>query len=237
MTHHMTHLVAGGTKGIGRALVESLILNEHDVHSIGREIPADRNSEVNWILADLEKPYGFKDALPESIDCLTFCPGVIKLGNIKRLTEQDLQETFQRNVVDAFKLTQELLPLLKNEKPASIVYLSSVAAQVGLPNHCAIAAAKAGLEGFALSLAADLAPRVRVNVVAPTLTTTENGLKIVGGSQFIEMLENRHALKKIPSPEEVAATIAFLHSIEASSITGQVITVDAGMARIKHHEK
>ena len=116
-------------------------------------------------------------------------------------------------------------PSLAPATGSSIVLISSVAAGTGLPNHCAISAAKAGLEGFALALAADLAPKTRVNVVAPTLTPTEMGLSMVGGEKMIPMIENRHPLKSIPSVNEIADTISFLHSPSAASITGQVFKV------------
>ncbi len=140
-----------------------------------------------------------------------------------------MTEAFQTNVLDAFTLVQALLPRLNG----SLVFLSSVAARTGLPNHCAISAAKSGLEGFAVALAADLAPKVRVNVVAPTLTPTEMGLAMVGGDKMIPMIEARHPMKKIPQTEELAATLLFLHSQAAQSITGQILKVDGGLSQLR----
>ena len=107
----------------------------------------------------------------------------------------------------------------------------------GRPNRIAqpfaISAAKSGLEGFAVALAADLAPKVRVNVVAPTLTPTEMGLAMVGGDKMIPMIEARHPMKKIPQTEELAATLLFLHSQAAQSITGQILKVDGGLSQLR----
>jgi len=113
------------------------------------------------------------------------------------------------------------------------VLFSSVAARTGLPNHCAISAAKSGLEGFGIALAAELAPKVRVNLVAPTLTPTEMGLSMVGGEKMIPMIEGRHPLKKLPAVDEAASAALFLHSSGAASMTGQILKVDGGMSRLK----
>ena len=138
-------------------------------------------------------------------------------------------DAYKTSVLDAFTLIQSLLPKLNG----SIAFLSSVAARTGLPSHCAISAAKSGLEGFAIALAADLAPKVRVNVVAPTLTPTEMGLAMVGGDKMIPLIEGKHPLKKIPSVNEVASTLNFLHSPAAASITGQVFKVDSGLSQLR----
>ena len=181
-------------------------------------------------LGNANEPENFANELPDVVHRLTFCPGKVILGPLKRLSAEQMLEAYQTSVVDAFTLIQALLPKLQN---SSIVLISSVAAGTGLPNHCAISAAKSGLEGFALALAADLAPKVRVNVVAPTLTPTEMGLTMVGGEKMIPMIENRHPLKRIPAINEITDTISFLHSPSAASITGQVIKVDGGLSNLR----
>ena len=163
------------------------------------------------------------------VGCRDLLSRKVILGPIRRLKSEQMTEAFQTNVLDAFTLIQALLPRLNG----SLVFLSSVAARTGLPNHCAISAAKSGLEGFAVALAADLAPKVRVNVVAPTLTPTEMGLAMVGGDKMIPMIEARHPMKKIPQTEELAATLLFLHSQAAQSITGQILKVDGGLSQLR----
>ena len=223
------HLVVGGSRGIGRSLVEQLVDAGKKVIGLSRTPPIDQPAGCKWIVGKADQPQGYLDQLPDKINALTFCPGKVILGPIKRLKAEQMMEAYHTSVLDAFRVIQALLTKLDG----SIVLLSSVAARTGLPNHCAISAAKSALEGFAVGLAADLAPSVRVNVVAPTLTPTEMGLAMVGGQKMIPMIENRHPLKKIPSVDEIASVIAFLHSHAASSITGQILKVDAGLSQLR----
>ena len=142
----------------------------------------------------------------------------------------EILKAFTSSVLDAFVLVKALLPRLRS---SSLVFISTVAARSGLPNHCAISTAKSALQGFALSLSADLAPRTRVNVVAPTLTPTENGLSLVGGEKAVPVIEKRHPLKRLPAVSEVCDTINYLHSPSAQSITGQVISIDSGLSALR----
>ena len=201
----------------------------NQVYALSRSAPENGKVECKWITADATKPETYIDSLPEKIHALTFCPGKVILGPIKRLKAEQMLEAYQTSVLDAFTVIQSLLPRLEG----SIALLSSVAARTGLPNHCAISAAKSALEGFAIALAADLAPKVRVNVVAPTLTPTEMGTAMVGGEKMLPMIEQRHPLKKIPAVTEIATTLAFLHSEGAKSITGQVLKVDGGLSQLR----
>lgn len=227
------HLIVGGSRGIGRSLVDHSINAGQQVIALSRTPPTEQPSGCTWITGDASAPEQFIDQLPEKINALTFCPGKVILGPIKRLKSEQMLEAYKTSVLDAFTLVQSLLTKLDG----SVVFISSVAASAGLPNHCAISAAKSGLEGFALALAADLAPKVRVNVVAPTLTPTEMGLGMVGGDKMIPLIENRHPLKTIPAVDEIAGTISFLHSDAAKSITGQVLKVDSGLSKLRLNDR
>lgn len=228
-TNQINHLIVGASRGIGRSLLDLSINTGHAVYALSRSRPESIPSGCTWIEGDAGQPESFLDQLPESIHALTFCPGKVILGPIKRLKPEQMLEAYKTSVLDAFTLVQSILPRLDG----SIAFLSSVAARTGLPSHCAISAAKSGLEGFAIALAADLAPKVRVNVVAPTLTPTAMGVSMVGGEKIIPMIEERHPLKKIPSVEEVAATLNFLHSPAASSMTGQIFKIDSGLSQLR----
>ncbi|HAW97764.1 MAG TPA: hypothetical protein DCX67_04445 [Opitutae bacterium] len=223
------HLIIGASRGIGRALVDISVRSAQQVYALSRERPENPIEGCHWIKGDASRPEDYMDALPEIIHALTFCPGKVVLGPVKRLKPEQMLEAYKTNVLDAFVTIQSLLPKIEG----SIVLLSSVAARTGLPNHCAISAAKSALEGFAVALAADLAPKTRVNVVAPTLTPTEMGMAMVGGEKMIPMIEQRHPLKKIPAVDEVASTLAFLHSEAAACITGQVLKVDSGLSQLR----
>lgn len=229
----LTHLIVGGSRGIGRSLVDQSIQSGQQVFALSRTPPSEQAEGCAWITGDASQPEGFIDQIPEKINALTFCPGKVILGPIKRLKPEQMLEAYQTSVLDAFTLIQALLPRLEG----SMVFISSVAATTGLPSHCAISAAKSGLEGFAIALAADLAPKVRVNVVAPTLTPTEMGLGMVGGDKMIPLIENKHPLKAIPAVEEIAGTISFLHSPAAKSITGQILKVDSGLSNIRLNDR
>lgn len=225
----INHLIVGASRGIGRSLLDHSVDAGHQVYALARTKPESIPGGCTWIQGDAENPDSFMDQLPEKINALTFCPGKVILGPLKRLRKEQMLDAYKTSVLDAFTLIQSLMPRLEG----SIALLSSVAARTGLPNHCAISAAKSGLEGFAIALAADLAPKVRVNVVAPTLTPTEMGLAMVGGDKMIPMIEERHPLKKIPSVCEIASTISFLHSESAASITGQIFKVDSGLSQLR----
>ena len=150
-----THLIAGASRGIGRSLVDQSIAAGHQVYALSRTPPESVPADCNWITGDIANPSSYIDQLPEQIDALTFCAGKVVLGPLKRLRPEQMLEAYKSSVLDAFSLIQALLPRLSG----SIVLFSSVAARTGLPNHCAISAAKSGLEGFAIALAAELAPR------------------------------------------------------------------------------
>ena len=227
-----THLIAGASKGIGRALLNSCVDKGEQVIALSRSQPDPLPSGCQWLTADARQPESFADELPEVIHRLTFCPGKVILGPLKRISPEQVMEAYRTNVVDAFGLIQALLPKLTD---SSIVLISSVAAGTGLPNHCAISAAKAGLEGLALALAADLAPKTRVNVVAPTLTPTEMGLAMVGEKDDSDDRKPASP-QKATFRKEIADTISFLHSSSAASITGQVFKVDGGLPIFELHD-
>ena len=159
----LKHLIAGASRGIGRSLADQSIAAGHEVYALSRTPPQSMPANCNWITGDIADPVSYLDQLPEQIDALTFCAGKVVLGPLKRLRPEQMLEAYQTSVLDAFTLIQALLPRLSG----SIVLFSSVAARTGLPNHCAISAAKSGLEGFAIALAAELAPKVRVNESPP----------------------------------------------------------------------
>ena len=221
-------LIAGGSHGIGLAAAR-LLASQSRLYLRSRTLPADANLQECWQEADLvNEPIG---DLPERIDGLIYCPGTINLKPFHRLTERDFLEDFQVNVLGAVKLIQSALPALKKSDSAAIVLFSSVAAQTGMPFHASIATAKAALEGLAKSLAAELAPDIRVNVVAPSLTDTPLAEGLLKNQAAKDKLASRHPAQRIGQPDDIARMVIEL--IHNPWITGQVIGINGGLGALK----
>ena len=141
---------------------------------------------------------------------------------------------FSINVMGAIKTLQAVLGRLQNsEVPASVVFFSTVAVQTGMPFHSSVATAKGALEGLSRSLAAELAPKIRFNVLAPSLVDTPLAEKFLNNDTKKSNAEARHPLQRIGSPEEIARMVAFLLGDQSSWITAQTITIDGGIGSIK----
>ena len=173
------------------------------------------------------------DELPESIDGLLYCPGSITLKSLQRMDLVDVQEDMKINFEGAFNIVKKVLPNLKKDAGASVVFISSVAAISGMTFHSSISASKAALEGFARSLAAELAPRVAVNCIAPSLTNTPLAASLLGDEKRIQASEERHPLNAIGDPKVIAGVIYGLLSAKENWITGQTISVDGGLSTLR----
>jgi NAD(P)-dependent dehydrogenase (short-subunit alcohol dehydrogenase family) len=224
-------LLIGGNSGIGFATARLLLAQGDSV------IAAARTPEP---LAQLGIPVQPFDALnpsplelPESLDGLVYFPGRIALKPFHRLTAEDFLNDFRVNCLGAVSAIQSALPALKASPSASIVLFSSVAAAQGLPFHASISAAKGAVEGLALSLAAELAPRIRVNVIAPSLTDTPLAGSLLSSEVKRESAAKRHPLQQVGDPEDVAKLAVFLLSDAAKFMTGQVLRPDGGLSSIR----
>jgi len=222
-------VVVGGSKGIGHAIVQSLI-EENIVVNISRTAPLQPHAYLTHYNCDI-----LADDLPEieAIDTLIYCPGSINLKPIARLKLQDFREDFEINVIGAVKAVQKYLPKLKKGENPSILLFSTVAAKLGMPYHASVAAAKSAVEGLAKSLGAELAPTIRVNAIAPTVTETDLASKLLRNDRMIESITERHPLKKFLKPNEVADLATFLISDKAKSISGQIFELDCGIVSFK----
>jgi 3-oxoacyl-[acyl-carrier protein] reductase len=167
------------------------------------------------------------------IDGLVYFPGTINLKPFHRLTIADFTKDYDINTLGAVQFVQHYLPQLKLSTKASIVFLSSVAAQQGMPFHTSIAMAKGAIEGLTKALAAELAPSIRVNAMAPSLTNTPLADRFINTPEKIEASEKRNPLKKVGTAEELAQSISFLLTEKSSWITGQILAVDGGMGTLK----
>ncbi|MFK7899543.1 MAG: SDR family NAD(P)-dependent oxidoreductase [Cyclobacteriaceae bacterium] len=222
-------IVIGGSKGIGFEVLSSLLEN-HECVNISRTEADISNSNLTQYQADV-----LTDYLPD-IDGATgliYCPGSINLKPISTLKEDHFKTDFEINVLGAIKAIKKYAPVLKKSPDASIVLFSTVAVGQGMPFHASVAASKGAVEGLTKSLAAEFAPTIRVNCVAPTITDTPLASNILKNEKVKENMIAKHPLKKILSAKEVANTATFLLSNAASGMTGQIIGVDAGLSTLK----
>ncbi|WP_422103895.1 SDR family NAD(P)-dependent oxidoreductase [Winogradskyella sp.] len=224
-----TIIVIGGSKGIGHAIVSSL-LPTHNIVNISRTPPESSHEHLRHYDCDI-----LSDELPdiEAVDGLVYCPGSINLKPINRLSIDDFKSDFDINVIGAVKAIQKYLPALKHGHKPSILLFSTVAAKLGMPFHASVAASKSAVEGLTKSLGAELAPTIRVNAIAPTVTDTDLASKLLRNERMIENMNERHPLKKYLQPEEVADMATFLLSEKAASLSGQIFEMDCGIVSFK----
>ncbi|MBJ2174628.1 SDR family oxidoreductase [Aureibaculum sp. A20] len=224
-----TIIIIGGSKGIGKAIVESLI-DHFKIINISRSPSQINHQNFSQFQCDV-----LEDELPEIevADSLIYCPGSINLKPISRLSLEDFKTDFNINVLGAVKAIQHYLPILKKGNNPSIVLFSTVAVKMGMPFHSSIAVAKGGVEGLVKSLAAELAPTVRVNAIAPTVTDTGLADKLLRNDKMKEKMIERHPLKKYLDPKEVATMAEFLISEKTASISGQIFEMDCGIVTLK----
>ena len=222
-------LIIGGSKGIGNAIIKTLI-DENLIINISRTPPLITHHNLTHVNCNI-----LTDNLPDigEIDSLIYCPGSINLKPISRLTLDDFRNDFEINVIGAVKTIQQYLPSLKKGTHPSILLFSTVAAKLGMPFHASVAAAKSAVEGLTKSLGAELAPSIRVNAIAPTVTDTTLASKLLRNERMIENITERHPLKKYLTPKEVADMAAFLISEKATSISGQIFELDCGIVTFK----
>jgi 3-oxoacyl-[acyl-carrier protein] reductase len=224
-------LLIGGSYGIGLAIIKELE-NKNNVFVASRTSEAVDNLNVTHIPFDVTTDILDVSKLPAVIDGLVYCPGSINLRPFKGLKIETFESDMQINFFNMVKVVQQLLPQLTASNQASIVLFSSVAASMGMPFHTSVAAAKGAIEGFAKALAAEYAPKIRVNVIAPSLTNTPLADKFLNNETKQEKSAERHPLKRFGQPEDLAQMANFLLSENASWISGQILHVDGGMSTL-----
>ncbi|WP_136483000.1 SDR family NAD(P)-dependent oxidoreductase [Cognatitamlana onchidii] len=223
-----TIVIIGGSKGIGHAILKNHV-DTFKVINISRTSPGFTHANLIHYNCDV-----LNDDLPEieALDHLIYCPGSINLKPISRLNIDDFKNDFEINVLGAVKVIQHYLPQLKQGTNPSILLFSTVAAKLGMPFHASIAVAKSGIEGLVKSLGAELAPLIKVNAIAPTVTDTNLASKLLRNEKMIENIKQRHPLKKFLSPNEVAEMAKFIIS-NTTSMSGQIFEMDCGIVSFK----
>ena len=222
-------LIIGGTRGIGKAIVNEVI-TRNKVICLSRN-----NTDYDHDNYEFKSFDALVDDYPDidKLDCLIYCPGSINLKPISSLSLDDFRNDFELNVIGAVRAIKKYIPLLKKSESASILLFSTVATKLGMPYHASVSVAKSGIDGLVKTLGSELAPKIRINAIAPTITNTELASKILRNDKVIENMVERHPLKKILSSEEVAKMASFLISDDALSISGQIFNMDAGIVSFK----
>ena len=230
-----TFLVAGGNSGIAAHTIRHLVASGDSVICAARQPNAiEPHKNIQPIFFDATAPESPLE-LPDSLDGFVYCLGTINLKPFQSLGDEDFRQDLEVNLLGAIRLIRQALPALKKSAhPApGIILFSTVAVQSGMPFHASVAAAKGAVEGLARSLAAELAPKIRVNVIAPSLTATPLAERLIDSDQKRSAAEKRHPLQQIGDPDDVAASVAYLLGENARFMTGQVLRLDGGLSAVK----
>jgi len=222
-------LLIGASSAIAQKLIEELNQKNHTVYTISRSPLESVNhftyegSIIDCTLPEFDIP----------LDGIVYFPGTINLKPFRSLKIADVMQEFEVNALGAFRCVQHYIKNLSMSESASVVLFSSVAAQTGMPFHSSIAMSKAAVEGLTRSLAAELAPKIRVNCIAPSLTETPLAGRLINTPEKIEQSGKRHPLQRIGNTHDIASMASFLLSDDSSWMTGQVLKIDGGMSTLK----
>ena len=224
-------LIIGGSSGIGLQIVKKLNV-EHNVFVANRTNDSLSGLNHQYIKVDVSKETLDPSGLPDSLDGLVYCPGSINLRPFRGLKPETFIEDFNLNVMGAVRSINAVLKNLNNSSQASIVLFSTVAVQIGMPFHSSVAVSKGAIEGLTRSLAAELAPKISVNAIAPSLVNTPLAEKFLNSESKMERAIERHPLKKVGSAEEIA-NFAIHLLFNSSWMTGQILGIDGGIGSTK----
>lgn len=224
-------LLIGGNSGIGLATAKLLHASGYSLVAAARQ--AGPLAEMSIPVQPFDAAAPALNDLPPVLDGLVYFPGSITLKPFHRVTSEDFIKDFQTNCLGAAAAIQAALPSLKAAPSASIVLFSTIAVAQGMAFHASIAAAKGAVEGLTRSLAAELAPKIRVNAIAPSLTDTPLANTLLNSDPKREAAAKRHPLQQVGRPEDVAKLAAFLLSDDSAFITGQILRPDGGLSSVR----
>ena len=229
-----SYLIIGGSSGIGYEVVKKLSLTSNKIYVMSRDPEkievSDNITKISFDVTNIDEQF---PPIEEPLKGLVYCPGTINLKPVKNLKQKDFVDDFNLNALGAVRAVQNYLPNLTKEENSSIVMFSTVAVQTGMAYHASVAMAKGAVEGLTKSLAAELAPKIRVNAIAPSITDTPLAERLLSTDEKRNASAKRHPLNKIGNPEEIANAVQFLLSDESSWITGQILNIDGGISSIK----
>ena len=231
------YLIFGSTGSIGSNLANQLHKSNEDIHLVGRN-----EEEVKSLSKKLKCTYSIADVLEDNfiekvksdiseVKGIAYCVGSIDLKPLKMVTEDDFQKCMKLNLYSAVEVIKAYQENLKKNK-GSIILFSTVAVQRGFTNHSIIGSTKAAVEGLTISLAAEFAPNIRVNCIAPSLTNSKIAQPLLKNTIMAEGIAKAHPMKRIGEGKDAAAMAKFLLTEESSWVTGQIIRVDGGRSSI-----
>ncbi len=224
-------LVIGSNSSIAKKLIDMELKEGNHIFSISRKGFELENTNFHHQILDVLEENIPEDFLPDSIDGMVYFPGTINLKPFKALKQNVILSDIRINVLGAVNVIQQVLKKLS--LGSSVLLFSSVAVRLGMPYHSSVAISKGAVEGLTISLASELAPKVRVNCVAPSLTSTNMASRFIDTEEKLNSMKNRHPLKSIGQPEDLAYLISYLLSDKSKWVTGQVISVDGGLSNLK----
>ena len=223
------YLIIGGSGGIGSAIVSNLLNEGHSVIATYNTHPGDDQDRLRWI--QYEAPDAKIDFVPEELDGVAYCPGTINLMPFHRISSEAFVDDYKVQVLGAIQVMKASKEALLSRN-GSVVLFSTVAASKGYTFHSQVATSKGAIEGLTKALAAEWAPGIRVNAIAPSITDTSLAKRLLSNDAKREASAARHPLKRIGKPEDIANAASYLLQEESSWITGQVIPVDGGIGTI-----
>ncbi|MET1259136.1 SDR family oxidoreductase [Flagellimonas sp. DF-77] len=222
-------LLIGGSHGIGHELIQKLV-GEHQITVASRTRPELESEDLTYIPFDATTDVLDPTQLPETIHGFAFLPGSINLKPFKMLSTESFYEAMELNFFAMVKVLKTVLPRMA--EGSSMLFFSTVAVTTGMPFHSSIAAAKGAVEGFVKSMAAEYAPKIRFNAIAPSLVDTPLASRLLGNDRKKELMAARHPMKRYGHPEEIAELASFLLRDQSSWVTGQIIGIDGGMSTL-----
>jgi len=235
-------IIFGGAGGIGSAIARRLAARGDRLHLVGRNrdtlAAMARDIGAPSSLADVTDPAAIAAAVAAAaqdggLAGLVYAVGTINLKPIGALTEADFERDWRVNALGAALALKAAAPSLKQVEGSSVVLFSTVAVRQGFAAHASVSMAKGAVEGLTLALAAELAPKVRVNCIAPSLSRTPLADALIRNEALAKAVAETHALRRLGEADDIAGLAAFLLGPDAAWITGQVIGVDGGRSTLR----